>query len=634
MILSTNSISKSFGDNLLFDDVTFKIEQNDIIGLVGANGCGKTTLFKILTGELSSDSGGLSKQSGLSIGYLQQHVCSDSDLTALAETLTVFDNLIEMEKQLAEIQEKLSTLADDKLIEQQHMLTEKLSLMGGLTYLSRTRSALIGLGFAEHELELPVHALSGGQRSKIGLCKLLLCEPKLMLLDEPTNHLDIEATEWLEEYIKAFKGAAVIISHDRYFLDRVTNKTWEIEHSHLFLSDGNYSRYLEFKKEREKAEQRVFDNTMKEVKRIEGIIEQQRQFNREKNIKTAESKQKQIDRMVKDLKAPEADLQEIKIGFKANMRSGNDVLNVCGVSAVFDEDVLYENIEFELKRGDRVFIIGSNGCGKTTLLKSILRQEKNIIFGAQVNLGYFDQHGENIDKDKTIFDELHDTYTMLSDTEIRNALAAFLFKGDEVFAEIKTLSGGERARVTLCKLMLMGSNLLMLDEPTNHLDLQSREALEEALANYDGTLLVVSHDRYFINRLSNRILHLTKDGMESINGNYDTYCEQCLNAQIANAIVKEDSASKQQYKQKKERESSIRKLKSAQTRCESSIEQLEQEINEVNQCMSLPEVSIDYEKTIELSALIEQKNIELEQKILEWEEILSSLSELETESEL
>lgn len=633
MILSASSISKSFGDNLLFDDVTFKIEQNDIIGLVGANGCGKTTLFKILTGEMLSDSGGLSKQSGLSIGYLQQHVCADSDRTALAETLTVFNNLIEIENALAEIQEKLSIQVDEELIEQQHTLTEKFSLMGGLTYLSRTRAALIGLGFAEHELELPVRALSGGQRSKIGLCKLLLSEPKLMLLDEPTNHLDIEATEWLEEYIKAFKGAAVIISHDRYFLDKVTNKTWEIEHSHLHMSDGNYSRYLELKKERELTEQRVYDNTMREVKRIEGIIEQQRQFNREKNIKTAESKQKQIDRMVKDLKAPEAKLREIRIGFKANLRSGDDVLDVCGVSAVFDGDVLYKNIEFQLKRGDRVFIIGSNGCGKTTLLKSILRQNKNIKFGSQVEVGYFDQHGESIDKEKTIFDELHDAYPKLSDTEIRNALAAFLFKGDEVFARIKTLSGGERARVTLCKLMLSGSNFLMLDEPTNHLDLQSREVLEEALANYDGTLLVVSHDRYFINRLSNRILHLTKDGMESINGNYDTYCEQCLEVQANPAAAKEESESKQQYKLKKERESTIRKLKTAQTRCEAAIQQLETEIDGINESLSTPDVSSDYEKTIELSALIEQKNTELEQKMLEWEEVLSSLSELESECE-
>jgi len=399
------------------------------------------------------------------------------------------------------------------------------------------------------------------------------------------------------------------------------------------MSDGNYSRYLELKKEREKAEQRNYDNTMREVKRIEGIIEQQHQFNREKNIKTAESKQKQIDRMVKDLKVPEADLHEIRIGFKANTRSGNDVLDVCGVSAVFDEDILYKNIEFELKRGDRVFIIGSNGCGKTTLLKSILRHEKNIKFGEKVTVGYFDQHGENIDKEKTIFDELHDTYPMLSDTEIRNALAAFLFKGDEVFAKIGTLSGGERARVTLCKLMLLGSNFLMLDEPTNHLDLQSREVLEEALANYDGTLLVVSHDRYFINRLSNRILHLTKNGMESINGNYDTYCEQCLEAESKEVTVKEESASKQQYKQKKERESALRKLKSAQTRCESAIEQLELQIDEINKSLSSPEVSANYEKTIELSTLIEQKNTELDKKMLEWEEVLSSLSEFEAESE-
>ncbi|MDD4699233.1 MAG: ABC-F family ATP-binding cassette domain-containing protein [Oscillospiraceae bacterium] len=634
MILSASSISKSFGDNLLFDDVTFKIEQNDIIGLVGANGCGKTTLFKILTGELSGDAGGLSKQSGLSVGYLQQHVCADSDRTALAETLTVFNNLIEMGNQLAEIHEKLSIQADDKLIEQQYTLTEKLSNMGGLTYLSRTRAALIGLGFAEHELELPVSALSGGQRSKIGLCKLLLSEPKLMLLDEPTNHLDIEATEWLEEYILSSKGAAVIISHDRYFLDRVTNKTWEIEHCRLCMSDGNYSRYLVLKKERELSEKRNYDNTMREVKRIEGIIEQQRQFNREKNIKTAESKQKQIDRMVKDLKEPEAELQEIKIGFKVNKRSGDDVLNVCGVSTVFDEDILYKNVEFELKRGDRVFIIGSNGCGKTTLLKSIIRQEKNIKFGVNVTVGYFDQHGENIDKEKTIFDELHDTYPTLSDTEVRNALAAFLFRGDEVFARIKTLSGGEIARVTLCKLMLLGSNLLILDEPTNHLDLQSREVLEEALANYDGTLLVVSHDRYFINRLSNRVLHLTKGGMESINGNYDTYCEQCLQAESSPATVKEESASKRQYKQKKERESSVRKLKSAQIRCETAIGQLESEIGEINESLSSPEISADYVKTIELSALIELKNTELEQKMLEWEEVLSSLSEFETESEL
>lgn len=626
MILSANGLSISFGENNLFKDVSFKINKGDKIGLIGANGVGKTTLFKILTGELSEDSGSVTKQSGITIGYLEQYACGKDDNTVLDEALTVFSDLIKLEGEIEVINNMLLVSSEQDLIDRQHMLTEKFNREGGLTYRSRTKAALLGLGFTEENLLMPTRAMSGGQRSKIGLCKLLLSKPDIMLLDEPTNHLDVTSIEWLEEFIKSYEGAAVIISHDRYFLDIVTNITFEIEHSTFFSFDGNYSRYCQIKKEREKSEKRVYQNTINEVHRIEKIIEQQKRWNREKNIKTAQSKQKQIDRLTKDLKAPEREEERLSFTFKPRKYSGKDVLSAYDLKAEFPDGVLFKNIDLEIKRGERVFILGDNGCGKTTLLKKLVLGEGNIKFGTNVELGYFDQHGDNHDLSKTVFDEVHDAYPNLSGTEVRNALATFLFKGDDYLKVLKNSSGGERARISLLKLMLSGANLLILDEPTNHLDLWSREALERSLDKYEGTLIAVSHDRYFINKLADKILWLKPDGICNINGNYNDYCTIKNSEEEILTHKKEQSENARKYNEEKKKQSDLRKLKAALRKLEGDIDEIESKISENDKLLLDEQVSSDYKKTMEISKENEKLNELLDQKMNEWERVSEELN--------
>ncbi len=622
MILALSGVSKNFGEEELFSGVDLSVEKFDIIGLVGANGTGKTTLFKIITGELEPDSGYISHIPNFKIGYLQQHVCEASTKTGYEEALTIFSDLISLEYKLSEINKQLETDSSAELIEQRHIIEERFQAMGGLTYAAKTRSALTGLGFSAEEQALPTSALSGGQRSKIGLCKLLLSEPDLMLLDEPTNHLDIASIEWLEEFIKKSKITAIIISHDRLFLDNVTNRTAEIEHTHFAVTDGNYSRFLELKKERRLAEQRIYDNTMKEARRIEGIIEQQRRWNREKNIKTAESKEKQLKRLTEGLTRPEDELRGINFKFEAAARSGDDVLKAAGISAVFGDKILFKNAEINLRRGERVFIVGENGCGKTTLLKQILQAVNNeqASLGANVTLGYFDQHGESVDAGSTPFNIIHDAYPDMPDVKVRNALAAFLFKGDDVFKTAGKLSGGERARVALCKLMLSGANLLLLDEPTNHLDVLSRTALEDALEGYDGTLLMVSHDRYFINSLATRILVIENESVTEINGNYNTYCEYRLNRQPKAAEPqKQVGEGGRQYADRKRHASLMRKLTTAIAKAEAEAEELENEKSRLVSLLEEPHIASDYQKVAEISEEIRQTEERIAKVLEEWE---------------
>ncbi len=630
MLISLSSVSKSFGEEELFSGVDLSVEKYDIIGLVGANGTGKTTLFKIITGELEPDSGHISHIPGLKIGYLQQHVCEASTKTAYEEALTVFGDLISLEKQLADINSQLETVTSSKLIEQRHIIEERFQALGGLTFAARTRSALTGLGFSAEEQALPTSALSGGQRSKIGLCKLLLSEPDLMLLDEPTNHLDIASIEWLEEFIKKSKITAIIISHDRLFLDNITNRTAEIEHSHFFVTGGNYSRFVELKEERRLAEQRVYDNTMKEARRIEGIIEQQRRWNREKNIKTAESKEKQLKRLTEGLTRPEDELEGIKFQFEAAHRSGDEVLKAANLNAVFDDKVLFRNAEINLRRGERVFIVGENGCGKTTLLKQILSavNSETATLGANVSLGYFDQHGESIKTDSTPFDIIHDAYPNMPDVKVRNALAAFLFKGDDVFKTAGKLSGGERARVALCRLMLSGANLLFLDEPTNHLDVLSRTALEDALEGYDGTLLMVSHDRYFINKLATKILVIENASVTVLNGNYNTYCEYRLNSKpIEPKPQKQMGEGGRQYADRKRHASMMRKLTTAIAKAEAETEELENEKSRLVSLLEEPDVSSDYQRVAEISEEIRQTEEKIAEVLEKWESLSEQFEE-------
>ena len=619
MLLNASGLTKSFGDNLLFEDASFNVEPGDIIGLIGSNGTGKTTLFKIISNEENCDSGAVIRSSGVSVGVLCQHACEGSKRDAYNEALSVFEHLIELEQEIEKVNLMLETSHSAELIEKQQRLQEKYEREGGLTYRSRTDSALSGLGFSEEEKRLPVSVLSGGQRSKIELCKLLLSKPDVILLDEPTNHLDIDSIEWLDNYIKNIKSAVMIISHDRYFLDRVATKIFEISSRKIHCYSGNYTKYCEVKELRQETVRRNYENTMHEVGRIEKIIEQQRRWNREKNIKTAESKQKMIDRLLKDLEIPESEKQGMSLSFTASQRSGDEVLKGENLSKSYGENCLYKDVSFKVMRGQRIFIIGPNGCGKTTLMRQLL-DKTTVTYGTGVKVGYFDQHGQNLNHKNTVFNELRDAFPSLSDTAVRSALAMFLFRGDEVFKSIEDLSGGERARVALCKLMLRHDNLLFLDEPTNHLDIESRETLEETLEDYDGTLICISHDRYLINRLATEIWYFDGQNVIKLLGGYDNYLST-MEAKEKEVAKKTESKAKNEYLQRKKEASDKRKLKTAFSKCEQEIARLEEEIDAVQNEIQNPQNAADYVKITELTKKVDELETELLEQLSLWEKL-------------
>ncbi len=630
-LLSASGLTKNFGDRVLFENAAFAVEKGDKIGFIGANGVGKTTLFKIIIGNEPSTKGEAVRQSGLKIGYLEQHVCSSEERTALEESLTVFRDLQLMENELESVNAQLMVSSDEALIEKQIALTEKFQNEGGLTYFSRTEAVLAGLGFSKEETGLRVSALSGGQRSKIGLAKLLLCKNDLILLDEPTNHLDIESIVWLEEFLISYGGAAIIISHDRFFLDKVTTKTMELENRKIYFTKGNFSRYMELKTERVEAERREYENKSREIKRIEGIIEQQKRWNREKNIKTAESKQKQIDRIAKTMEKPESENHNVKINFTVKNQTGATVLTVTDDRCDFGEVALYKNASFLIERGERVCLIGPNGVGKSTLLKRLVSNEGNAFLrGVGVSIGYFDQFQDSLNPKNTPFEEVHSTYPFMTDTAVRNALAAFEFRGDDVFKLNSELSGGERARVSLCKLVLSGNNFLVLDEPTNHLDLYSRTSLEKALQSFEGTLFIVSHDRYFINRIADKIILLKPDETVTIKGNYDDYLAWCeKNTETPIDLPKAEEPikkGKEDYINKKKQRSELAKLRTAVSRCEKEIAELEAKSEEIK--TQIEACGTDYQKLTELTTLLEEVDTNLLLKMDEWEEVSAELSKM------
>ena len=626
ILLNAKDLCRNFGDVTLFDNVSFNIDSADKIGLVGINGAGKSTLFKILTGEQKSDNGELFKSKDLKIGYLDQYACNESEKTVYDETLSVFEDLLKIEKQLEEIQGDIEIENGDvtKLVNRQHELSEKYSEMGGFYYKNRVKSTLLGLGFSEDELDLSVSSLSGGQKTRVSLTKILLSDSNLLLLDEPTNHLDIKSVEWLEEYLRNFKGAVLIISHDRYFLDRVTNKTFEIENGKLYSQNGNYSFYKKQREIEKLTEERKYQNTAKEIERLEGIVEQQRRWNREKNIKTAESKLKVIEKLKEELVKPEETLSETTFSFKAEPGGGDIALITENLSKGFDNKSLFENCDMFIKRGEKVFLLGPNGCGKTTLLKVLTglyeADSGNFAIGANTHVGYYDQIQENLDMNKTVIDELWDEYPKLTQTEIRNALAVFLFRGEDVFKEISKLSGGERARVELAKLILKRVNFLIMDEPTNHMDIQSKEALEKALSEYDGTMLVVSHDRYFINKLADKIYYMDNGGVTLYDGDYDYFLSKhnVTNNQITEKKV---SSGALDYKEQKRLESEKRKRQTKIKKCEEEISQTEVKIEELSKELQTPEVATNYERAFELSTEIDGLNQKLEELFELWEEL-------------
>ena len=634
--LSVRNLTMTFIERNLFTDVSFDVEERDKVGFIGANGVGKTTLFKILNGEISPVSGTVAFSKNVRPGYMEQHACNNPRADVYHELLSVFDHLSDMETEISalahQIDNKLGNL--DELVERQTMLIEQLERAGGLTYKSRTRSALLGLGFSENDFTMPVGNLSGGQRSKLCLAKLLLSQSNMLLLDEPTNHLDIDAIAWLEGFLRDFKGAMIIISHDRYFLDNVTNKTIELEHNRAMVYKGSYSEFVKKKESVNESLKNKYEHDLKEIKRIEGIVEQQKRWGQAHNFITAASKQKEADRIKDGLVAPESELETMRMHFEPRCESGNDVLICKNLAKSFDDKQLFKNVDIHIRKGERVFIIGGNGCGKTTLFRILTGKTPmdsgEYDYGANVEIGYFDQMQQNLDLSKTALDEVWDTFPNMTQTEVRSALASFLFKGDEVFKPLSKMSGGERARVSLLKLMLKGSNFLLLDEPTNHLDASSREELEKTLLDYSGTMLIVSHDRYFINKIADRILLLTNNGVKEYLGNYDYYLERTT-AEKSGAVLTDNKKDKKEKTQndyflQKQKQSEERKRQTKLKKAEAEIERLDEEIAKTQELLSSEEVAADYEKLMELSKLLEDLQKQQEEQYEIWEE-LESMSE-------
>ena len=624
-ILSVRDVSVTFIERTLFENVSFDIEKRDKVGFIGSNGTGKTTLLKVLSGELSPTMGGVYIAKDAKVGYMHQHVLEHPERTVIDELLSVFDYLKEMELRLEFLNKEMEKGENlDALISEHTALLERFEREGGLTFKSRARSALLGLGFSEEDMQRPSGTLSGGQASKLSLARLLLSGADILLLDEPTNHLDIESVRWLEQYIKDFQGTVIIVSHDRYFLDAVTNKTIELAHLKTTVYTGNYSAFMEKKAHEQEAIRRKFINDSKEIKRIEGIVEQQKRWGREHNFITAASKQKEADRIKAQLVVPDGEEETLTLKLEPNRESGNDVLIVKNLSKSFGSKTLFKNVDMHIRKGERVFILGGNGTGKTTLFNVLTKKYDadfdELTFGARVDMGYFDQMQSDLNVENNPIEEISDAFPLMSNTQIRTVLGRFLIKGDNAFKKISTLSGGERARVALLKLVLAGSNFLLLDEPTNHLDTASREALEDTLRDYDGTMLIISHDRYFINKLATRILELKEDGVKEYLGNYDYYAEKQKEAVASVSVEKTEEKPKvNDYKLRKEEQSRERKRQTAIRKAEELIEELDLKIRDTEALLSSEEVISNYEKLVELTKVLEDLQSQQEEAYAQWE---------------
>lgn len=624
MILSCNDISKSFGDVTVLNNVSFHIDDYEKVAIVGINGAGKTTLLKIIVGEEMADTGIVTFSKSVSFGYLAQANALNTEYTIYDELLSVKQDLIELEHKIraAEGLMKSAVGADlEALMSSYARLTHQFELQGGYIYQSELVGVLKGLGFSEEDFTKSVNTLSGGQKTRVALGKLLLQKPDFIILDEPTNHLDLNSISWLENYLSNYKGTVLIVSHDRYFLDRVVNKVIEIDQTTATVFHGNYSDYAKKKEQLRIAYRNAYLNQQREIKHQQEVIEKLRSFNREKSIKRAESREKLLDK-IDVLDKPTESKTDMRLSLEPAIESGNDVLHVEKLSKSFGSLTLFSNLNLDVKRGEHIAIIGDNGTGKTTLLKILngieSADEGTFKLGVKVLLGYYDQEQQLLHPEKTLFEEISDTYPDMTNTKIRNTLAAFLFTGDDVFKQIKDLSGGEKGRLSLAKLMLSNANFILLDEPTNHLDIASKEILEDALNSYTGTLIYVSHDRYFINRTASRILELTDKQFFNYIGNYDYYLEKKIIPESETDIVQkpEETESKQDWKAQKEEQARQRKRENDLKKCEERIETLENKLAEIEAKMLDPIVATNSNElnklTKEQTELIEQLNEQME----------------------
>ncbi|MCD8214979.1 MAG: ATP-binding cassette domain-containing protein [Clostridiales bacterium] len=619
MILSCNNVSKSFGENAVLSGVSFLLNERERAAVIGVNGCGKTTLFKIILGELSPSGGEVIFKAGTETGYFSQDITIDSENTIYGEMFGVFEDVyrLEEEKHTIEGQMKSADGAElERLMRKYDLISAEFENKNGFETESRIRGVIKGLGFSEEEAKKKINTLSGGQKTRAALGRLLLLSPDILLLDEPTNHLDIDSVKWLEAYLSSYSGTVVIISHDRYFIDRVTSKIIEIENGTAKVYNGNYSQYMSRKEKERESQLHRYINNQREIKKQQEAIAKLKSFNREKSVKRAESKEKALEKM-EIVKSPDPLPERMRLKLVPGKESGNDVLSVEGLTKAYGNNRLFENISFEIKKGERVALIGANGTGKTTIFKIItglVRADKGIVKkGANVETGYFDQEHESLNQSKTIFDEISDENPKLTTTEIRNLLAALVFKGDDVFKPIGLLSGGEKGRTALAKLSLSKANLLLLDEPTNHLDIYSKELLEEALISFKGTVLFVSHDRYFINKVATRIIELTDKGIKNYSGNYDYYEEKKTESQAEAAAPREASENKLDWQKQKELLSEKRKAETRQKRLLAEAEQTEQKIEELEKLLETEEVATDPKKAEEAY----NAKTELEERLLE-----------------
>lgn len=636
MILSCNHISKSFVTGEVLNDCSFHIEENEKAAIIGLNGAGKSTLLKIITGEMASDSGDITVSKNKKIGYLAQNQDINGECTIYDEMLKTKEHLIKTEMQLREIESKMKSAGEDELkslMDTYANLNHIFESENGYAYKSEITGVLKGLGFTEDEFNKKISSLSGGQKTRVFLSRLLLLKPDIILLDEPTNHLDMNSIAWLENFLTGYQGAVIIVSHDRYFLDRIVTHVIEIENHTTYSYKGNYTDFAKKKAQIRDAELKHYYNQQKEIKHQEEVIEKLKSFNREKSIKRAESREKMLNK-INVLEKPVFVDSEMHLNLIPQIINGNDVLHVENLKKSFGSNLLFEDISFDIKRGEKTAIIGNNGTGKTTILKIINglinADSGEVKLGSKVNIGYYDQEHHVLNMENTLFEEISDAYPQMTNTEIRNVLAAFLFTGDDVFKKIESLSGGERGRISLAKLMLSKANFLILDEPTNHLDITSKEILENAINSYEGTVLYVSHDRYFINKTATRILDLKNRNLVNYIGNYDYYLEKKdqLTAIYAPDILKEDTSpnttnGREDWKLQKEEQAKLRKKQNEINKVESKIAELEETVAKCDDELSNPANAFDAARLISLQKDRDEAALKLDILYEEWEKLNS-----------